>query len=122
MAMMSLKSEGLKWWRKMRLRLAQLMHEDINVLILDEPTNHLDIEAREVLEETLESFEGTIIGVSHDRYFLQKIFAKTAWIDNQTIQVFEGDYEWAKQKDRNSQRKRLKNNQQIKHSHLKKNY
>ena len=71
----------------MRLRLAQLMHEDINVLILDEPTNHLDIEAREVLEETLESFEGTIIGVSHDRYFLQKIFTKTAWIENQTIQV-----------------------------------
>ncbi len=56
----------------MRLRLAQLMHEDINLLVLDEPTNHLDIEAREVLEDTLESFEGTIVGVSHDRYFLQK--------------------------------------------------
>ncbi|WP_342535442.1 ABC-F type ribosomal protection protein [Lysinibacillus sp. FSL K6-1151] len=92
------KVKDLSGGEKMRLRLAQLMHEDINVLILDEPTNHLDIEAREVLEETLESFEGTIIGVSHDRYFLQKIFAKTAWIDNQTIQVFEGDYEWAKQK------------------------
>lgn len=92
------KVKDLSGGEKMRLRLAQLMHEDINVLILDEPTNHLDIEAREVLEETLESFEGTIIGVSHDRYFLQKIFVKTAWIDNQTIQVFEGDYEWAKQK------------------------
>ncbi|WP_155590544.1 ribosomal protection-like ABC-F family protein [Lysinibacillus cavernae] len=92
------KVKDLSGGEKMRLRLAQLMHEDINVLILDEPTNHLDIEAREVLEDTLESFEGTIIGVSHDRYFLQKIFTKTAWIDNQTIHVFEGDYEWAKQK------------------------
>jgi ATP-binding cassette subfamily F protein 3 len=92
------KVKDLSGGEKMRLRLAQLMHEDINVLILDEPTNHLDIEAREVLEETLESFEGTIIGVSHDRYFLQKIFSKTAWIENQTIEVFEGDYEWARQK------------------------
>lgn len=90
--------KDLSGGEKMRLRLAQLMHEDINVLILDEPTNHLDIEAREVLEETLESFEGTIIGVSHDRYFLQKIFTKTAWIENQAIQVFEGDYEWARGK------------------------
>ncbi|WP_025117444.1 ribosomal protection-like ABC-F family protein [Lysinibacillus fusiformis] len=92
------KVKNLSGGEKMRLRLAQLMHEDINVLILDEPTNHLDIEAREVLEDTLESFEGTIIGVSHDRYFLQKIFTKTAWLKDQTIHVFEGDYEWARQK------------------------
>ena len=103
MAMMSLKSEGPKWWRKMRLRLAQLMHEDINVLILDEPTNHLDIEAREVLEETLESFEGTIIGVSHDRYFLQKIFTKTAWIENQAIQVLREITSGLEENDRNLQ-------------------
>jgi len=92
------KVKDLSGGEKMRLRLAQLMHEDINLLMLDEPTNHLDIEAREVLEDTLESFEGTIIGVSHDRYFLQKIFTKVAWIEHETIQVFEGDYEWARQK------------------------
>lgn len=92
------KVKNLSGGEKMRLRLAQLMHEDINVLILDEPTNHLDIEAREVLEDMLETFEGTIIGVSHDRYFLQKIFTKTAWLKDQTIHVFEGDYEWARQK------------------------
>jgi len=92
------KVKDLSGGEKMRLRLAQLMHADINLLMLDEPTNHLDIEAREVLEDTLESFEGTIIGVSHDRYFLQKIFTKVAWIDHENIQVFEGDYEWARQK------------------------
>ncbi|GLC87106.1 ribosomal protection-like ABC-F family protein [Lysinibacillus piscis] len=92
------KVKDLSGGEQMRLRLAQLMYEDINLLILDEPTNHLDIEAREVLEETLESFEGTIIGVSHDRYFLQKIFTKVAWIEQQHLHVFEGDYEWARNK------------------------
>ncbi|AHN21256.1 ribosomal protection-like ABC-F family protein [Lysinibacillus varians] len=92
------KVKDLSGGEKMRLRLAQLMHEDINLLILDEPTNHLDIEAREVLEDTLESFTGTIIGVSHDRYFLQKIFTKIAWIEQEKIYVYEGDYEWARTK------------------------
>jgi len=92
------KVKDLSGGEKMRLRLAQLMHEDINLLILDEPTNHLDIEAREVLEDTLETFEGTIIGVSHDRYFLQKVFSKIAWIEREKIYVYEGDYEWARTK------------------------
>ncbi|KOS69201.1 ABC transporter ATP-binding protein [Lysinibacillus contaminans] len=92
------KVKDLSGGEKMRLRLAQLMHEDINLLLLDEPTNHLDIESREVLEDTLESFEGTIIGVSHDRYFLQKIFKKIAWIEHEEITMFDGDYEWAKMK------------------------
>jgi len=105
------KVKDLSGGEKMRLRLAQLMHEDINVLILDEPTNHLDIEAREVLEDTLESFEGTIIGVSHDRYFLQKIFTKTAWIEDQTIHVFEGDYEWARQKRQEFSKKKVVENE-----------
>lgn len=85
---------------KMRLRLAQLMHENCNVLILDEPTNHLDIESREVLEETLEKFNGTILAISHDRYFLQKIFSKVAWIENQQITVHQGPYNWAYEKQK----------------------
>ena len=61
-----------------RLRLCMLMDEKINLLILDEPTNHLDIAAREWVEDALEEYEGALIFVSHDRYFVQK-FAERIW-------------------------------------------
>ncbi|MBE1555785.1 ribosomal protection-like ABC-F family protein [Sporosarcina limicola] len=83
---------------RMRLRLVQLMHQDINFLVLDEPTNHLDIDSREVLEEALEDFTGTIMAVSHDRYFLNKLFPRTAWLENGEIMTFEGPYNWAREK------------------------
>ncbi|WP_332646589.1 ribosomal protection-like ABC-F family protein [Lysinibacillus sp. 54212] len=92
------KVRDLSGGEKMRLRLAQLMQQNINLLVLDEPTNHLDIESREVLEETLEVFKGTIIAVSHDRYFLCKLFTKIAWIEYQTVTVHRGDFDWAKEK------------------------
>lgn len=82
----------------MRLRLAQLMHEEINFLILDEPTNHLDIESRELVEETLDHFQGTILAVSHDRFFLDQTFKKIFWIEDHKIETFEGGYSWAKEK------------------------
>ena len=83
---------------RMRLRLAQLMHQDVNFLMLDEPTNHLDIESREVLEEAMEDFPGTILAVSHDRYFLNKIFSRTAWLEEERITTFEGPFDWAREK------------------------
>ncbi|MCA1055983.1 ABC-F type ribosomal protection protein [Rossellomorea aquimaris] len=89
---------SLSGGEKMRLRLAQLMHQDINFLVLDEPTNHLDIDSREVLEEALEDFKGTILAVSHDRYFLNKLFHKTYWIHEGKLHSFEGPYSWAKKK------------------------
>ena len=67
-------------------------------LCLDEPTNHLDIESREVLEEALEDFTGTIVAVSHDRYFLNKLFSRTAWLEDGRITTFEGPYNWAREK------------------------
>lgn len=81
-----------------RLRLAQLMHQDVNFLVLDEPTNHLDIESREVLEDALEDFPGTLLAVSHDRYFLNKLFSRTAWLEDGTMTMFEGPFDWARQK------------------------
>ena len=92
------KVKDLSGGEKMRLRLAQLMYEDINLLILDEPTNHLDIESREVLEETVKHFNGTILAVSHDRYFLNQLFHRIAWIENQKLFLYEGNYQWAREK------------------------
>jgi len=92
------KVSDLSGGERMRLRLAQFMHQDINFLLLDEPTNHLDIESREVLEEALIEFEGTILAISHDRYFLNKIFDATAWLENNTIEVFTGPFDWANEK------------------------
>lgn len=92
------KVSQLSGGERMRLRLAQLMYQDINILILDEPTNHLDIESREVLEDALEDYNGTILAVSHDRYFLNKLFKKIYWIESREVHCFEGDYNWAREK------------------------
>ncbi len=92
------KVSQLSGGEKMRLRLAQMMYQDLNFLILDEPTNHLDIESREVLEEALEEFNGTILAVSHDRYFLDKLFDRIYWIKDKRLYQFAGGYEWARQK------------------------
>ncbi|MDQ0273758.1 ribosomal protection-like ABC-F family protein [Cytobacillus purgationiresistens] len=92
------KVSQLSGGEKMRLRLAQLMHQDTNLLILDEPTNHLDIESLEVLEDALENYNGTILAVSHDRYFLNKLFEKIYWIKSKKVYCFEGNYGWAKKR------------------------
>ncbi|WP_199616228.1 ribosomal protection-like ABC-F family protein [Paenibacillus alkalitolerans] len=92
------KVKSLSGGERMRLRLAQLMHQDLNVLVLDEPTNHLDIDAREALEDALKSFPGTIICVSHDRYFLNKLFPVTFWLEEGTLTRYEGNYNEAKRK------------------------
>lgn len=90
------KVSQLSGGERMRLRLAQLMHQDINFLIVDEPTNHLDIESREVLEDALEKFHGTILSVSHDRFFINKLFTKIYWLESGQIHEFVEDYQHAK--------------------------
>lgn len=83
---------------RMRLRLAQMMHQEINLLILDEPTNHLDIEARETLEEALADFRGSLFIVSHDRYFLQKMVDGVYWVEDAKLLHDVGSYEEARDK------------------------
>lgn len=92
------KVSQLSGGERMRLRLAQLMHQDINFLILDEPTNHLDIDSREVLEDALDGFEGTLLAVSHDRFFLNKLFSKIYWLEDGALTEIEGNYDRAKVK------------------------
>lgn len=75
-----------------RLRLCMLMDEKINLLILDEPTNHLDIASREWIEAAIDEYEGALLFVSHDRYFIEK-FASRIWVlDNETIQDYPCGY------------------------------
>ena len=75
-----------------RLRLCMLMDEKINLLILDEPTNHLDIASREWVEAAIEEFEGVLLFVSHDRYFIEK-FAERIWLlEDGTVRDFRCDY------------------------------
>ena len=76
-----------------RLRLCMLMDEKINLLILDEPTNHLDLASREWVEDALEEYEGALLFVSHDRYFVDK-FATRIWeLENGTIRDYPCGYE-----------------------------
>ncbi|WP_323708892.1 ABC-F family ATP-binding cassette domain-containing protein [Mammaliicoccus sciuri] len=79
---------------KARLQLALLMLEKNNVLILDEPTNHLDIDSKEILEQALQNFEGTLLFVSHDRYFINELANSIFHITQNGNELFRGDYQY----------------------------
>ena len=79
---------------KARLQLALLMLQKDNVLILDEPTNHLDIDSKEMLEQALNHFEGTIIFVSHDRYFINQLANKVFDLNHEGGKIYLGDYQY----------------------------
>lgn len=76
-----------------RVALLELSFSHPNLLILDEPTNHLDIESREVLEDALENYDGTMLCVSHDRYFINRLATKILAFDGTNIEPFEGNYD-----------------------------
>ncbi|MBC2256720.1 ribosomal protection-like ABC-F family protein [Listeria booriae] len=92
------KVANLSGGERMRLSLAQFMNQPVNTLLLDEPTNHLDIASREVLEEALRNFEGTIITISHDRFFMDQICDRTLWLENGEIVSYGGNYSYASEK------------------------
>src|SRR6185312_9392655 len=83
---------GLSGGERSRLAMAKIMLFPRNVLVLDEPTNHLDIPARETLEEALGAYEGTLLTVSHDRYFLDRICTRLLVIEGTRVEAHAGNY------------------------------
>ena len=83
---------SLSGGEKVLLTLAVLVQNRVNFLILDEPTNHIDIETREMLEDALLEFSGTLLFISHDRYFIDNLATKIAVLENRKINVFDGNY------------------------------
>lgn len=78
---------------KSRLRLCELMYDPLNLLILDEPTNHLDLASREWIEEAVEAFDGTLIFVSHDRYFVERFATRVLYLEDGRLTDFKGSYQ-----------------------------
>jgi ATP-binding cassette, subfamily F, member 3 len=83
---------GLSGGERSRLAMAKIMLFPRNVLVLDEPTNHLDIPARETLEDALDNYEGTLLVVSHDRYFLDRVCTRLLVIDGDRLEAHVGNY------------------------------
>lgn len=81
-----------------RISLLKLMISDCNFILMDEPTNHLDIDSKEILEDAILDFEGTLLIISHDRYFLNKIASKILDMKNDQIDLYLGNYDYYREK------------------------
>merc|ERR1712176_690839 len=100
------KVKFLSGGEKARLSLCCMMLEPANFLILDEPTNHLDIPAKEMLEEALQHFMGSVMIVSHDRYFISKVATTIVAIEDKKLVKYSGDYKYYMEQSR-EMRKRI---------------
>ena len=97
------KISKLSGGEKVRLKLFALIQDRCNFIILDEPTNHLDIYAKEVLEESLKEFKGTLLFISHDRYFINKLANRILYIYNNKLIEYYGNYDYfAEKRDTNN--------------------
>ena len=87
------KLRSISGGEKVRIKLLELILKKSNFLILDEPTNHIDIDTKEILEESLLDYDGTILFISHDRYFINKIATKIVRIENKKLVTYDGNYD-----------------------------
>ncbi len=94
---------SLSGGEKGRISLAKIMLSNANVLMLDEPTNHLDMYSKEILEDALNSYEGTVIYISHDRYFINRTAQKILELTPQGVNQYLGDYQYYLQKKEEQQ-------------------
>lgn len=85
---------NLSGGEKVRLSLCMMMEEKINFLILDEPTNHVDIDSREMIEQALKQFTGSVLFISHDRYFINRLATKVVRIEDKKLVTYDGDYQY----------------------------
>ena len=96
--------DSLSGGEKTRVNLARLILEDTDILLLDEPTNHLDLHATEWLEEYIRGFRGTVVAISHDRYFLDRIVTRVIEIEDGRAEFYSGNYSfYAVEKERRFQ-------------------
>jgi len=87
-------ARSLSGGEKTKLQLTKVIVSDFDLLILDEPTNYLDIISREKMEEVLENFQGSMLFVSHDRYFTKRLANRIWHLQNQRLKCYDGDYEY----------------------------
>jgi len=87
---------NLSGGEKVRLSLCMMMEEKINFLVLDEPTNHVDIDSREMIEQALKQFNGTVLFISHDRYFIDQLATKVVRIEEKKLKTYHGNYQYFK--------------------------
>ena len=95
------KLKNISGGEKVRIKLLELILKKANFLILDEPTNHIDIDTKEILEESLLDYDGTILFISHDRYFINKIATKIVRIENKKLVSYDGNYDSIKAINKN---------------------
>ena len=96
--------DSLSGGEKTRVNLGRLILEDTDILLLDEPTNHLDLHATEWLEEYIRGFRGTVVAISHDRYFLDRVVTRVIEIENGRAEFYSGNYSfYAVEKERRYQ-------------------